>query len=89
MPQSVESVAGMAKSPTVQTGTVAAGVGVVSVFSEAGQHLGTVGTVAKSAKDVIVDTLGVPSGALLPLLLTMFGGIVVWRRFRQRIQGWV
>lgn len=88
MPQAVESVGGLSKSPTVVTGAASAAVGAVSVFAEAGQHLGTVGAFASSAKAVIVETLGIPSGALVPVLLVLFGGIVVWRRFGQRIKGW-
>lgn len=89
MPQAVESVGRLQSSPTVQTGGAAVAVGAVSVFAEAGQHLGVAGTFAGQAKTVIVETLGVPQGALLPALLVIFGVIVVWRRFGQRIKGWV
>lgn len=88
MPQAVTSVGGLGTSPTMQTGTAAAAVGAVSVFAEAGQHLGSVGVLAGQAKTVIVETLGIPQGALVPVLLVLFGGIVVWRRFGQRIKGW-
>jgi len=89
MPQAVESVGGLSQSPTVVTGAASVAVGSVSVLAEAGQHLGAVGSVAGHAKTVIVETLGVPASALLPVLLVMVGGIVVWRRFGQRIKGWV
>lgn len=88
MPQAVESVGSLGKSPTVATGTAAAAIGGVSIFAEVGQHLGTAGTFAGQAKNLIVETLGIPQGALIPVLLVIFGGIVVWRRFGQRIKGW-
>jgi len=89
MPQAVESVGRLPASPTIQTGSAAVAVGAVSVVAEAGQHLGTVGTFASQAKSVVVEVLGIPQSALLPVLLVLFGGIVVWRRFGQRIRGWV
>lgn len=88
MPQAVESVGGLGKSPTVVTGAASVAVGAVSVFAEAGQHLGTFGGFAGQAKTVIVETLGIPQSALVPVLLVLVGGIVVWRRFGQRIKGW-
>ena len=48
------------------------------------QHLGTVGSFAGQAKAVIVETLGIPSGALIPVLLGLLIavplGALVWRR---------
>lgn len=88
MPQAVMSSGTLPTSPTMQTGTAAAAVGTVSIIAEAGQHLGTVGAIASQAKQVIVETLGLPSDAFLPVLLLLFGGITVWRRFGQRIKGW-
>lgn len=89
MPQAVQSVGTLATSPTVQTGTAAAAVGAVSVFAEAGQHLGVVGGFAGQARAIIVDALGIPPAALVPAVLLLFGAIVVWRRWKNRLQGWL
>lgn len=88
MPQAVESVGTLSESPTAVTGVASVAVGGLTLFSEAGQYLGTFGGFASQAKAVLVDTLGIPSGALFPALLVLVGGIVIWRRFGQRIKGW-
>jgi GH24 family phage-related lysozyme (muramidase) len=88
MPQAVESVGKLGASPTMQTGGAAAAVGTISLLSETGQHLGVVGTFADQAKTLIVETIGIPAAAFAPTLLLIFGGIVLWRRYGQRIKGW-
>lgn len=88
MPQAVAPVDSLGKSPTAITGAVSVAAGVMSVLGEAGQHLGVVGAVAAQAKQVLVDTLGIPQSALWPSVLVLVGGIVIWRRFGQRVRGW-
>lgn len=88
MPQAVESVGRLPSSPTMVTGTAAVATGAVSVVAEAGQHVSAFSGFASSVRTLIVDTLGIPPQMILPVLLLVFGGIVVWRRFGQRIKGW-
>jgi hypothetical protein len=68
---------------------VTAGAGVFTIVSAAGEQLGTVGEVAKQARKVAVDTLGVPADWFLPVLMIVVGAVVVWYRYRQRAGGWV
>lgn len=88
MPQAVESAGKLSASPTLQTGAVAATVGTMSLMAEAGQHLGVASGFATQVRGLVVDTMGIPAGAILPVILLLFGGIVVWRRYGQRIKGW-
>ena len=88
MPQAVDTQTSLARSPVVQSGTVAVAAGGLSVVGDVGKHLGTVGTVAKDAKTFIVDTIGIPAFAFAPLLLCLVGAVVIWNRWKQRIRGW-
>ena len=90
MPQVVAPEKEMVKSPTVVTGSAAVAVGAgVSVFKEVGEQVGTVSSVTQQAKTIIVDHLGVSVSMVPWVLLAVFGGTVVWRRFKNRIQGWM
>jgi lysozyme len=88
MPQAVSPQTNMAQSPIVQSGVVAVAGGGLSALSELGTHFGTVGTFAKQAKTVVVETIGIPQGAFVPVLLVIVGGVVIWNRYKQRIKGW-
>lgn len=88
MPQEVAPETSVARSPVAQSGAVAVAVGGLSVLAEVNKHLGSVGVVATSARTVIVDTLGIPASALVPVLLVTVGCVVVWQRWKQRIKGW-
>ena len=90
MPQVVDPEKAMSSSPTVLTGSAAVAVGTTaSVFSTLGTQVGTVGTVTKTARDVVVDNLGLSVNVVPWILLVAVGGIVVWRRLKNRIQGWL
>ena len=88
-PQIVQPETPMSSSPTVVTGSAAVVVGTtVSVAREVGDQVGTVSTVTHTAKEIVVDHLGM-SATLVPwVLLALVGGVVVWRRVKNRIQGW-
>ena len=88
MPQAVAAESSIAASPIAQGGAVTAGAGVVSVLSEAQAQLGPVGDALGQAKTVIVGTLGLPPGWVLPVVLVVIGGVVVWQRVKQRRGGW-
>ena len=41
-----------------------------------------------TARGLLVDTLGVPPGAILPLVMIGAGALVIYWRRRQRSEGW-
>lgn len=88
MPQAVQAESSLAKSPIASSGAIAAGTGVVSIIGQAGDQIGTVGTTIKTAKTAVVETLGVPEAAFLPLVLVACGGAACWWRWKQRRGGW-
>ena len=76
MPQAVEPEASLASSPTVQSGVATiATAGVTTAASVSGQ-------IAEVANNFHVEPLWVMSG-----VLALVGGVVVWRRFKQRSEG--
>lgn len=88
MPQAVIPQSGLATSPIATTGAATAGLGIVSAFAQAGEHLGTATPVITKAKHIIADVLGLPVWAIVPTMLILLGGIVIWQRYKQRIKGW-
>lgn len=88
MPQAVAAESSLASSPISRAGATTAGTGVLVLASEAKEHLGVVGTLVADGKSLIVDTLGIPTGMLLPIVLVVAGGAVLYWRFIQRQQGW-
>ena len=88
MPQAVASETKLTASPIAQSGAVTVGAGAFSIVAAAGDQLGTVGAVTKQAREIAVETLGVPSGWFLPALLIVLGGVIVWNRYKQRAGGW-
>ena len=88
MPQAVASESKIVASPIAQSGAVTAGAGVLSLLSQSGDHLGVVSGTVQKAKALTVETLGVPAGWFLPIVLTAVGAVVVWQRYKQRAGGW-
>ena len=88
MPQAVQTESSLAKSPIARGGAVTIGAGVVGVASQMSEHIGTLGTATQQARSFVVDTLGVPAGAFLPVVLIGVGAVVMWQRRKQRTQGW-
>lgn len=88
MAQAVAAESSLAVSPIAQGGAVTAGAGAFSIVAMAGEQLGSVGSVAKQAREVSVDTLGIPSDWFLPALLIVVGAVVMWHRYKQRAGGW-
>jgi lysozyme len=88
MPQAVDTQNSMVKSPISNSGVVAAGTGVLSLVSQAGSSFGTVNTTLRSAREVVVDTLGVPVDWFLPIVLVGAGSVTVYYRWSQRRSGW-
>lgn len=88
MPQAVAPESRLAASPIAQGGAATAATGAVALLSTAGSQVAEVKATADAAKALATDTLGIPAGAFLPLVLLAVGGVVLWQRYKQRAQGW-
>jgi len=88
MPQAVQAESRISSSPIARSGAAAAGAGALGMLGEARDQLGVVGTALASVRTIVVDTLGVPPEALLPLVLVSVGGVAIYWRWRQRKEGW-
>lgn len=87
-PQAVEPESSMVSSPINKAGLAAAGTGVVSIVAQASESLGGLGAPLRSVRDLLVDTLGVPTGWILPIVLVGVGVAVWYWRNKQRAGGW-
>jgi len=88
MPQAVEPETSVASSPIATSGVVAAGTGLLSFISTAGDSFTTVNTTLRGAKAVVVETLGIGADMFLPLALVGAGMVAIWFRVKQRKDGW-
>lgn len=88
LPQAVEAESSVAASPIAKSGAVAAGAGVLEGLRQVGESVGAIKAPLDSARSVLVDTLGIPPGWLLPMVLILAGVLVVRWRLLQRTQGW-
>ena len=88
MPQAVEAESSIATSPIARGGAVAAGAGVLEGLRQIGESLGGIKAPLDAARSVLVDTLGVPAGWILPAVLIAAGALVVRWRLTQRRQGY-
>lgn len=87
-PQAVEAESSLSSSPIARSGAVAVGVGGASVIGELTQQLDSVRGLAAGAREVIVQTLGMPTQWLAPALLLAVGAVALYQRWRQRRKGW-
>lgn len=89
VPQAVEPESKMTSSPMVQTSTVGlGGMGAAGLVAQAGEHIEALKPVVKGAREVLVDTLGVPVEWLLPIAMIVAGALIVRWRLKQRNEGW-
>jgi lysozyme len=88
MPQAVADESRLTASPIARTGAVTAGAGLIGVVGDAGQSLGSVGTITQQARTIVVEHLGLPVGAILPVVMVAAGAAVIWWRIAQRRSGW-
>ena len=88
MPQAVEGESKLGASPMAQSGAVTAGVGVAAILAQLQDYAGSVGKVVAQARAIVVDSLGLPVGLLVPLVLIAAGGAVIYWRRKQRRDGW-
>ncbi len=87
-PQAVEAESKLTASPVLKSGAGAAGVGVVALAQEAGSSVEAVQGVATTVKTFAVDTLGVQTNYVLPIVLIVAGAVVWYWRHKQRQDGW-
>ena len=85
MPQAVEAESKPTASQINRSGVAALATVAISLVSEATEGLaGPMGRV----RSLVVDTLGVPSHLLLPIVLVVVGIAVLYYRQSQRKGGW-
>lgn len=87
-PQAVEPESKMAESKIATTGTVTAGAGAIGILTQLGEHVEALKPVVRGARDVLVDTLGIPVDWLLPIAVIVTGVLIVRWRLQQRREGW-
>lgn len=88
MPQAVEAESNAASGPIAQGGAVAAGAGILEGLQRWGADIGGLKPALDSARSLLVDTLGVPPGWILPVVLIAAGALVIRWRMAQRRGGW-
>lgn len=88
MPQQIEPESSLVASPINRGGAAAVGTGVVAIISEASQSIGGLKEPIGTAKTFLTETLGIPQGWILPLVLVCVGLAVMHWRAKQRGQGW-
>lgn len=88
MPQAVEPESSVAKGPIGASGLAVGGTGMLSLLGEAKEKLGVVGDALGGARSFLADTLGVPTGFVVPAIVVVCGAAIVWWRIKQRTGGW-
>ena len=88
MPQAVEPESKMTESKIARTGTLTAGAGAIGILTQLGEHVDALKPVVRGAREVLVDTLGVPVEWLLPAAVIVAGILIVRWRLLQRREGW-
>ena len=85
MPQAVEAESKPTASQINRSGVAALATGAISLVAEATE--GLAGPMSR-VRSLVVDTLGVPSHLLLPIVLVVVGIAVLYYRQAQRGKGW-
>lgn len=88
MPQAVEPESKPTSSPTIRTGATITAGGIIAAAQEWGGQVTGLKPMLDTARGLLVDTLGVPPGAILPLVMIGAGALVIYWRRRQRTEGW-
>lgn len=88
MPQAVEAETRITASPIAKSGAVTVGIGVLEGLRQIGDSVGGIKAPLDAAKSVVVDTLGIPTEWILPIVLLVIGALIVRHRLRQRSEGW-
>jgi len=88
IPQEVAPQSSIVSSPINAGGAVAAGTGAISMIAQTGDSIKVVGSTVGSAKVFLVETLGLSTDMLIPIVLIGAGVVVMWQRNKQRSGGW-
>lgn len=88
MPQAVEAESKMTASPINKAGATAIAAGALSMLEQAAASLGSIKAPLEGARGLLVDTLGVPTGWILPIVLVGAGAAAIYWRNRQRREGY-
>lgn len=88
MPQAVEAESRMASSPINKTGAVAVAAGALTVLQDVGASLGAVKAPLDTVRSLLVETLGIPTHLILPIVLVGVGAAAIYWRNRQRREGY-
>lgn len=88
MAQSVEPESKLSGSPLAKAGATTAATGVASIFGVIADQVSALKGPLDSVKDFVVNTIGIPTHAVVPVLLLVAGGAVMYWRWRQRREGW-
>lgn len=88
MPQAVQPESKPIAGPIAASGTTVAGAGgVLALLGPLGDQVTVVKGFVGNVKGFVVDTLGVPTDWLLPIVLIGAGAVVVAYRLKQRREG--
>lgn len=85
--QAVAAESKLAASPIAQSGAVTAAAGVVAAAAEFKAVATPVREVVDQGKE-LVTALGLPPGWVMPALLIVVGGVILYWRWKQRQGGW-
>jgi lysozyme len=84
MPQAVQPESKIVASPIAQGGAITVATGAAL----AGEQIAAVAPIVKQARELAVDTVGVPADWFLPIVLVAAGAAALWWRYKQRQGGW-
>lgn len=88
MPQAIEPESAPAAGGIAKGAAVVVGGGVLEAVSQAGTDIGTIKPAVDAAKDLLVNTLGIPTNWLLPIVVIGAGILILRWRLKQRSEGW-
>lgn len=89
MPQAIAPESTLAASPIANAGAITTATGAAAaVLAQAQEHIGPLQQGIAWARHLLLDTLGVPPAAVLPVILVAAGVAVIYWRVKQRRDGW-
>lgn len=88
MPQAIESESKPSTGPISAGAVVAGGAGVVEVLSKAGEDVGAVSPVFEKGRALLVNTFGIPTDWILPIVVIVVAVLIYRARRQQRDGGW-
>jgi lysozyme len=89
MPQAPAVETPLRSSAITQGGAATVAVGTLSMLPQLGQQVGIVSSVTKDVRTFLTDSLGISGGVVMPSIVMILGGYIVYQRFLRRREGWV